>query len=221
MSRISFPIYTRSIVATAALTAHRFVSMAGGVAAAGGLALGVGRMTVASGEAQSVDVLGTAPFEAGGAIAAGGMVQIGASGKGIAHAGGLAVAVALEAASGDGVVVEGLMLPPEVQSRAVTTLTLTGTVSANRFVDADGDHATAAGNTMGVALEGGVATDDVPVQAGGVVTVEAVEAIAAKGLIEVGANGKAAAKAAGVSVARAIDAAAADGDLIRAVLIPN
>jgi hypothetical protein len=45
--------------------------------------------------------------------------------------------------------------------------------------------------------------------------------IAAGGEIEVGADGKGVAKAAGVTVARALDAAAADGDVIRVVLIPN
>ncbi|MEQ8396428.1 capsid cement protein [Thalassobaculum sp.] len=221
MSRIHFPVYTRSIAAIAALTAHRFVSMAGGVAPAGGMALGVGRMTVASGDMQSVDVIGTSPVEAAGAIVSGGLVEVGADGKGVAYAGGIPVAVALEAAAADGDFFEAFMLPTGLQSRSVTTLTLTATVAANRFVDADGDHATAAGNALGVALVGGDAGDAAHVQASGVVQVEAVEAITAKGLVEVGAAGKAAAKAAGTTVARAIDAAAADGDLIRVCLIPN
>lgn len=221
MSRISYPVYTRSVVAIAALTAHRFVSFAGGVAAAGGVALGLGRMTVALGDTQAVDAIGTSPMEAGGAIAVGGLIEVGQEGKGIANAGGIAVAVALEAAAADGDIIETFVLPASAQSRSIASLTLTATVAANRFVDADGDHATAAGNTMGVALEGGDAADVVPVQGSGFVIVQAEEAIAAKGLIEVGTDGKAAAKDAGATVARAVTAATDPDDLILVALIPN
>lgn len=221
MSRLAHPIYTHTLLATAAVTALRFASVAGAAAAAGSVALGIARYDGVSGDAVPVDVLGVAAVEAGGAIAAGGRIQVGASGKAIAWAGGAVVAIALEAAAADADIISVLLLPAAVPLAGITTLTLAGTVTANRFVDADGDHASAGANAMGVALQGGAAAAVIHVQGSGFAYVTAEEAIAAKGLVEVGTAGKAAAKDSGATVARAVTAAAADGDLILVNLIPN
>lgn len=113
MSRQSTPILTQSVIATAALTADRFVTIAGAVPAAGASAYGVGRSTVAIGARQTVDVLGTAVVEAGAAIAEGAFVQTDASGRAITKAAGVTLGRLApgEVATAAGQFVEVLLLP--------------------------------------------------------------------------------------------------------------
>lgn len=104
-------LLTISVLAAAALTAERLVTAAGAVATAAGNAVGVARTDAAIGELCPVDVLGTAVVTAGGAIAKGAHVEVGATGKAVTLAAGKAVGVALEAAAADGDPVEILLIP--------------------------------------------------------------------------------------------------------------
>lgn len=101
------------------------------------------------------------------------------------------------------------------------TVTATGAVTKNRFVSYAGAHATAAAAALGVSRTGAAIGEDFTADTLGTALVEAGEVIAIGGAVEVGAAGKAAALDAGVTVARARTAAAADGDLIEVMLIPS
>ena len=112
MPRQFLALFTLTIAATAALTRNRFVGHDGDVAAAAGNALGVTRTDAASGEDLSVDVLGTAVVEAGGAIAAGAAVEVGADGKAVTLAAGEKVGRLApgSSASADGQLVEIILI---------------------------------------------------------------------------------------------------------------
>lgn len=101
-----------SAVATAAITAGRFVGMMTGAhCAAAAKALGVAQSNAAIGESVAVDICGTAIVEAGGAFAAGVELKSDANGKAIARAGaGELAGYAITASGGDGQKVEILLL---------------------------------------------------------------------------------------------------------------
>jgi len=106
------PILTKTLSASGAITAERFVSAAGAqIAVAGSAAVGVARNTVASGENVAVDMLGTAIIEAGGAIAKGAAVKSGADGRALTYDVGTKAGVALMASTGAGQRIEILLLP--------------------------------------------------------------------------------------------------------------
>ena len=107
----SIPALTLSIVASAAVAQRRFVTATGARSGAGANALGVARYDAAAGENVAVDALGTTEVEAGGAIAAGALVQSDANGKAVTKAAGVAVGRAMGAAAGDGSVIELFLLP--------------------------------------------------------------------------------------------------------------
>lgn len=100
------------------------------------------------------------------------------------------------------------------------TLAISGAITAHRFVGTDLAQAGDAENTLGVAAYDGT-DEDTTVDTLGVVTVEAGDAITAGVLLETDASGRGVPQTAGPIVARALDAADAAGDLIRAILIPN
>ncbi|HHA2680143.1 capsid cement protein [Stenotrophomonas maltophilia] len=106
-------LLTLSVLATAALTNSRFVSPTGGVAAAGGNSYGVTRSDAAVGQLAPVDVLGTTQVTAGGAIALGAPIQVGADGKAITADAGKIVARAAPGAkaAADGDVLEVILIP--------------------------------------------------------------------------------------------------------------
>lgn len=95
------------------------------------------------------------------------------------------------------------------------------TITQNRAITAAGAVATAAGNSVGFANTGGVSGDRIPVTAGGTAIAVAGAAIALGAAVEVGAAGKVVTLAAGVPIGRALQAAAADGDQIEVLIIPN
>lgn len=109
------------------------------------------------------------------------------------------------------------------QSIPLLTLTIAAAaaITAERFVGHDGNPAAAAGNTLGVARSEAETGEDFPVDVLGTAVVEAGGAIAVGGAVEVGTAGKAAAQSAGVTVARALEEATADGDRIEVLLIAN
>lgn len=111
MSNQFRPAQTLSVLATAGLTANRFVTATGAVPAAGANALGVALSDAASGAQVPIVTLGTATATAGGAIAAGAAVEVGTAGKVITRTTGVAVGRALEAASGDGASIEINLIP--------------------------------------------------------------------------------------------------------------
>lgn len=88
MSRENLAIFSLTVTAVGALTAHHFVGHTGSEAASAGNALGVARADAAIGADVAVDVLGTALVEAGAAIAAGAAVQVDATGRAITLAAG-------------------------------------------------------------------------------------------------------------------------------------
>jgi hypothetical protein len=112
MSRQAIPILSLTVLAAAALTAHRFVTGAGAVCGAGGKALGLLHNDAASGDAVAATVVGTAIMESGAAIAKDAEIQSDALGRGITATTGPVLARALEAASGAGELIEVLVLCP-------------------------------------------------------------------------------------------------------------
>lgn len=104
-------ILTLAIAAAAVLNAERFVSATGAVATAAGNALGVTESDAAIGEQVPVITLGTAIVTAGAPIAAGAAVEVGATGKAVTKAAGIAVGRALQAALADGDRIEVLLIP--------------------------------------------------------------------------------------------------------------
>lgn len=79
----SIAVLTLTVQATAPIAPARFVSLPGGVPTAGAPSYGVARSAAAAGQLVAVDVLGTAPVEAGAAIPAGSAVQTDALGRAI------------------------------------------------------------------------------------------------------------------------------------------
>lgn len=110
MQKIS--ILTLSLIASAVIAAERFVTANGGYATARQGALGVSATSAASGAAFPADVLGTTVVTAGGAFVRGTSLAVGTSGKAVAaEANDVIVAVALQAAAGDGDRVEVFLVP--------------------------------------------------------------------------------------------------------------
>lgn len=104
------------------------------------------------------------------------------------------------------------------------TVVAAATAIGQRFVTGGGALATAAGNALGVAQgDASVIGERVSVDTLGTALVVAGGAIAANAAIEVGTGGKAVTKTTGIAVARAAPGAtaAADGDVIEVILIPN
>ncbi|MGH8758878.1 MAG: capsid cement protein [Burkholderiales bacterium] len=106
-------ILTLTVIASATVSANRFVTQAGALPAAGGLPFGVTRTDGISGDPIPVDVLGTALVQAGGTITKDAPLMVTVEGKVIAHdldGDKHAVARAMSDAV-DGEVFEVLLLP--------------------------------------------------------------------------------------------------------------
>ena len=91
-----------TVVATAALTGERFVTLLGAVPAAGVGNVGVSRHDAASGADVAVDVMGVVKVTAGAEVAAGALVETTNVGKAITKDTGIALGRALTAAASDG-----------------------------------------------------------------------------------------------------------------------
>lgn len=107
-------IFSMTAIASAAITAARFVGMmTGAPCAAAAKAQGVSQSDAAVGEAVAVDVLGTTIVESGGAFAAGTALKSDATGRAIDQAGaGVIAAYAVTAATAAGQKVEILLTGP-------------------------------------------------------------------------------------------------------------
>lgn len=92
---------------------------------------------------------------------------------------------------------------------------------AERAVDRDGNYSTAAGNAFGVTNSDGAIGDRVPVDVAGTAIATAGGAFDDGDFLEVGSTGKLVVQADGIAVAQALQAAAADGDRVEVLLIPN
>jgi hypothetical protein len=96
------PVLVLSVQATAAVTAGRAVSFAGGVASAA-KALGVAETSVAAGQWFGATVIGVTDMEAGGPVAPGDLVAPDATGRGVKTADtGIAIGEARSAAAAAG-----------------------------------------------------------------------------------------------------------------------
>jgi hypothetical protein len=100
-------------------------------------------------------------------------------------------------------------------------LKLTATVEEYTFVDLTGAPATAGAYAFGLADQGGVSGDTIKTNILGTARMVAGAAIAKGALIEVGANARGVTKNAGVTVARALEAAAGAGSVIEVLQLPN
>lgn len=109
------------------------------------------------------------------------------------------------------------------QSISVLTLTATasGAVGADRFVTPAGAQAGAGVNTLGVSRTNAASGEKMPVDVMGTTILEAGAAVAAGAAIESDASGRAITRTAGVTAARALEAATAAGQFIEVLLIPN
>jgi len=105
----------------------------------------------------------------------------------------------------------------------ILTLSLisTGTVAAYRMVTAAGAQAGAAANTAGVSLYAGVAGEVLAVDALGTGIAEAGAAVAVGAALSTDSSGRVITATDGPVVARALQAAAAAGQKIEVILIPN
>ncbi len=95
-------------------------------------------------------------------------------------------------------------------------------ITQDSAVTAAGVTATAGGNAIGFANTGTTTVGErVPVTALGTAKAIAGAAIAVGAAVEVGATGRVITKSAGIAVGRALTAAAAAGDQIEVLVIPN
>jgi len=101
-------------------------------------------------------------------------------------------------------------------------ITTSAAIAQYQPVTAAGAAATAAGNAVGFARVATASGGLCPVQVAGVAIATASAAIAVGALVEVSTTvTKVVTRSAGVSIGRALDAASADGDQIRVLILPN
>ena len=112
MSAQAISLLALAVDAGGVITANRFVTPAGIQAVDGSNTLGVARMSAAAADKLTVDALGTAVVEAGAAVAKGASLKSNSQGQAITWASaGAKVAIALEAASAAGQLIEVLLIP--------------------------------------------------------------------------------------------------------------
>lgn len=108
------------------------------------------------------------------------------------------------------------------QKIPILTLTFTATAAlkAERLVTAAGAYPAAGGHAVGVSTTDAASGALLAVDVLGVSAVIAGDAIAAGAYVQAGADGKVVTHAGGKAVGIALDAAA-DGDRLRVLLVPN
>lgn len=97
-----------------------------------------------------------------------------------------------------------------------TTVEITTAVEPMLLCGFGGTYPAAAAAALGVFADSGETGDSVAVDRG-IIPVEAGGAISVGAEIQAGTNGKVVVKSAGITVGRAVDAATADGDIIRII----
>lgn len=112
-----------------------------------------------------------------------------------------------------------------MSKQSITILALSvlaaGQVEVHRFVTAAGAQAGDGQNSLGVSEFPAAGGEMLTVNALGTAVVEAGAAIAAGERLQSDADGKAVPKTTGATTAVALQAAAAEGDLLEVFLIPN
>lgn len=112
---MSIVVLTDTVVAAAALSANRFVTVAGAVPAAAAAVYGVTRASAgAAGDLVPVDILGVTEVETGAAIAVGAAIEVDASGRAITRSAGVTcgrMAAGQAAATGAGQFVRVHLIP--------------------------------------------------------------------------------------------------------------
>ena len=105
---------------------------------------------------------------------------------------------------------------------AIFTLTVAATaaVATNRFVTSLGAYPAAAAKGLGVARTGGTVGELLAIDILGTSIAEAGGAFAKDAALELDATGRVVVKAAGVAVARALEASAAAGAFVEVLLTP-
>ena len=178
-------------------------------------------MPAAVGEYVAITLEGVAEAVASEAIAADTEVAISADGKVGPHVdGAVAVGRTITAAAADGDVVEIFVYPTQEGLRRLV-VQAAAAIAANRLVQMDGTYA-AADQYGYPAQHAAAAAADVAVTLSGPAKGVASAAIAAGAQLEAAADGKLATHGGNaVKVGRAIEAAAADGDVIRYIVFPN
>lgn len=112
MANQSTPVLIKSLTLTGTVTANTFVQIDGTAAGAGENALGVAQTGGSSGAIVPVVVLGTACVLSGAAVTKGDTLKIDSAGKAITWASsGAKVALALEAATDAGQLIEVFLIP--------------------------------------------------------------------------------------------------------------
>ena len=111
MTTQNVSVLALTIPLTGTVAANRFVTALGAQTGADGNSIGVARSSGVSGDKITVDLDGTAIVEAGAAITVGATIKSDASGRAIPWAtSGARVAIALEAATAAGQLVEVLLI---------------------------------------------------------------------------------------------------------------
>ena len=112
MANQNIGVLTLTTTLTGTVTQNRFVTPAGAQAGADANTLGGARSSGVSGDKIAVDVLGTAVIESGAAFSAGASLKSDSSGRAITWVtSGAKVAIALEAATASGQLIECLLIP--------------------------------------------------------------------------------------------------------------
>lgn len=101
------------VLATAAITANRFITPAGALTGAAGNAQGISQTDAAIGAKVTTTVLGTEIVETGAAIAAGALIESDATGRAVTKAAGVTLARLApgEVATAAGQFVEVILIP--------------------------------------------------------------------------------------------------------------
>lgn len=109
------------------------------------------------------------------------------------------------------------------QKFSILTLSLAATaaITAERFITAAGAHPSSGGNATGVSVTSAAIGEVFAADATGTSIVTAGAPITKGAYVQVGTAGKAITQTTGIAVGQALQAAAADGDRIEILLIPN
>lgn len=112
----TIPILPLTVIASAIVTACRFITSAGALATATDTIYGVSRSDAAVGEAFTADILGVATLETGGAVAFGDRVKADATGRAIAVTPGTTKTAVISGGTAGALTVTGLAASDELVS---------------------------------------------------------------------------------------------------------
>ncbi len=222
----SIPVLTLTILASAVVSAERFVNALGAVCGLGEAAHGVARSDAAIGDAFSADVLGTAVVTSGAAFPNGTIVMSDALGRAVPWVFGYEpTGQARAEATAAGQSIEILLLPKAAQACAPSVgflHTASGGVTANRFVTLLGALAGAGAATAGVSTQAVDSGHGFNCIAFGYGHVLSGDAFSAGDTLMSDATSRAIAWTANnAKAALALDAATAAGQLVRVLVLPN